>query len=201
MAVRTVRSDRTVSAVWRLLLRLVVIGLILFVCYQLRALITALFVASVIAYILDPAVEVLCGWEAFVKLHAGALMAINESLERVARAWQLDTHAAYRRKPYGRHFARVCATCYVFIAASIGLWQGTRLIVSPFVAEVRAAASPNGRKAAAEHKDRLLRWYDSYAPGWAKSARLERQVLNSDLPATMRKSVSRLAQRVLDSVG
>ena len=55
----------SVNAVWRFLLRLVIIGAACYACYRLRNIITTLFIAAIIAYVLNPLVEWLCRQNSF----------------------------------------------------------------------------------------------------------------------------------------
>jgi predicted PurR-regulated permease PerM len=91
------------------------------------------------------------------------------------------------------HGLRVYATLYVFIFAAFVLWQGTKLVATPFIKEFKAAVSPEGRQQMISRKGLYLGWYNQNVPDWARSDQIKKALLNSD--------AVRSAQRVLASVG
>ena len=98
-----------------------------------------------------------------------------------------------------RHPLRVCATLYVFIGAAVVLWQGTKLVLTPFVQEFKSATSPAGRLQARQAKERFLGMYNRSAPDWAQSNKVKEAVLNSDASRSFQKVLGEMGATVLDS--
>ncbi|HLV80818.1 MAG TPA: AI-2E family transporter [Chthonomonadaceae bacterium] len=196
----TGRSENVINGIWRLLLRLALLAVIFFALYRLRNIITTLFVAAIIAYVLDPLVEWLCRQRGFVQFHSGlsaGAVRIGEALRRVLAP---STPPAPAPVPVHRHVARVYATIYVFLFAILVVWQGARLIVTPFVAEFRAATSPAGRRQAVETKKRVLDWYDEHAPTWARSDKVQEQINKSHFLDYVSTIAAQAGQHVLESL-
>ncbi len=194
------RSENTVSAVWRLLARLALIGALIYAGYRLRSVITTLFVAAVIAYVLDWPVEWLCRQAWFVELHS-SLAALGARC-RVAyrRVFLRRTSPAPMRARLRHHVVRMYATLYVFILALFVLWQGTVLVVTPFVAEFRAATSREGRRQIAETKENFLVWYDQTVPDWAQSDKVSEQIRKSDISRIAQKMAADFGKTLLESL-
>lgn len=200
MSVFSGRAENTVNAVWRLLARLTIIAGILFACYRLRAIIATLFVAAIIAYVLDPMVEWLCQRPSFHHLH-----------NYLAR-WVLRFKIWYRRSilrqvsppetriRVRRHSLRTVATFYVFVLAVLLLWQGIVLITRPFKSEFQRLTSPEGQQMVKEFKDKTLKWYREQAPDWVRAIDLQEQLQNSDLVKTIQGRAGEMGQRVLESL-
>jgi predicted PurR-regulated permease PerM len=181
MSVSPIRSESTLNAIWRLLLRLSLVAGIIYACYRLRTIITTLFVAAIVAYVLEPLVSWLCRDALFIRLH-----------DQGAAGWS-GVRAAYtrilhpRREPQPRrtrmtaHSRRLLATLYVFICAALVMWQGMRLVTTPFVNEFKAAASPAGRAQIHNAKVKFLTWYEQTTRQWDKSGKVKQMVMNSDI--------------------
>ena len=194
------RPESTVNAVWRLLVRLTLIGVVLFACYRLRNIITTLFIAAIIAYVLDPVVEWMTRRTGFVNFHTnlGYLAArITESYRRAFR--RIQTVPAERVR-VRRHVLRVYATLYVFLLAVLVLWQGTKLVATPFVAEFKAATSEEGKRQAMENKAKFLKWYNGAVPDWAQSDKIEEYFRKSDLSRMLQNAATEIGARALESL-
>ena len=193
------RAEKTLSAAWRFLLRLVIVGLTLYACYRLRNIITTLFIAAIIAYTLNPLVDWLCRQRSFVRLH--------EIITRLGAQVQI----AYRRSihqqlvtPEGRvrvqrHVLRVYATLYVFVFTVFIVWWGTRLIVTPFVSEIKIATSPANIKDLTEKVNERLKEYDEDAPDWRSSSKIREQIRKIDFSKMAQGAFAEVGQKALDS--
>jgi predicted PurR-regulated permease PerM len=180
-----------------LLVRLAIVGLLAFACYRLRAIITTICVGAIIAYVLDPLVEWLARRPRFVAAHGAAHRRIVSIVGAITRP--RSSGPVIRRPEISRHTLRTIATIYVFILSAFVLWKGTVLVVTPFASEFNAARSPAAQKAALANKDRLISWYNSRAPEWGKSDRIEEAIRHSDLGKTASSYVAQIGERVLDA--
>jgi len=194
------RSENVINAIWRLLLRLALFAVILYALYRLRNIIETLFVAAIIAYALDPLVEWLCQKRGFVQFHSRLATGAAHTGEALHRLFFPSTPAATSRPSFRRHAARVWATLYVFIFSVLVVWQGARLIVTPFVSEFRAANSTAGRRQAMETKDRFIAWYDEHAPSWARSDKVQDQIRKSHFFEYLSNIAGEVGQHVLESL-
>ncbi|HZO89100.1 MAG TPA: AI-2E family transporter [Chthonomonadaceae bacterium] len=204
MAVWATRSESTVNAIWRLLVRLALIGAVLYACYRLRGIITTLFVAAIITYVLDPIVEWMSRRPGFVHFHSqlayytacvvSAYRRVFLGMFRYSRPPQPD------RVRLRRHILRVYATFYVFLLAVLVLWQGTRFVVTPFVSEIKNIASEEGQRQIRDTKEKCLTWYNTHAPPWAQSDKVEDMIKKSDLPKILSNMVAQAGSYVLESL-
>ena len=195
----TGRAENTWMGAWRFLLRLVVVGVTLYACYRLRNIITTVFIAAIIAYTLNPLVDWLCRQDSFVRVH--------QMITRVAAQCQI----AYRRSihqqlvtPTGRvrihrHVLRVYATLYVFVLSVFALWWGTRLIVTPFVSEIKIATSPAKVQEITDRINDRLEEYDEDAPDWRSSDKIREQIKKIDFSKVAQGVFAELGQKALDS--
>src|SRR5579859_1669571 len=150
------RSDNLINAVWRLLVRLTLIGVTLYALYRLRSIIATIIVAAIIAYVLDPAVEWLCRQRLFVRVHAALSETAARLGEQYRRVFYRERMTRTGHVRLQRHVLRVYASIYVFILFFTVLWYGGRMIVTPFVRQFRNASTPqNRKKLAADIKHRL----------------------------------------------
>jgi predicted PurR-regulated permease PerM len=196
------RSENAINAIWRLLVRLALVGLVLYACYRLRNIFTTLFVAAIMAYVLDPVVEWMTRRSGFVRFHSRLLYTTalcTQGCQRLLGA------KFYRATPANhirarRHTVRVFATIYVFILAVLVLWQGTRLVVTPFVQEFQMATSPVSQAQARQNKERFLHWYNQRAPEWAQSDRVEDWVRKSDFSKGLQNLAAQAGTQVLEAV-
>jgi predicted PurR-regulated permease PerM len=193
---RVGRSDSAVNVVWRLLMRLIVIALTLFACYRLRNIITTLFIAAIIAYVLDPVVEWLIHCRPFVLVHG----AISQLAARIGANYQ---RIFYRRQVsmmgrahIHRHVLRVYASLYVFIGFLIALWYGGKLIINPFVSEFSNAAK--NRDAIVKSINEKLNAYDRVAPDGAKSQKIQEMLRKVDFAKTGQALAAEAGTKVLE---
>ena len=199
MSPLTGRAENTANALWRFLLRLVIIGAVCFACYRLRNIITTIFIAAIIAYVLNPLVDWLCRQEGFVQAHnvvAHLGMQAKVAYRRVFLK-QRATHEG--RVRIQRHVLRVYASLYVFVFALFGLWQGTRLIITPFVAELRVATSPGNVEDMRANIEERLREYDEDAPEWRSSDKIREQIKKIDFSKMAQTLAAEAGQKVLES--
>jgi predicted PurR-regulated permease PerM len=200
MSVWAGRSESTVNVIWRLLWRLALIGILLYAFYRLRNILTTLIVAAIIGYVLDPLVEWLCRAPWFFHFH-NSLTAAGTRLMVGYRCHILrEPTVPTARVRLRRHAVRLYATLYVFLFALVVFWYGTKLVITPFVAEFRAAMSSEGRQQAMENKEILLRRYNEYAPDWAKSDKIEEQFRKSDFSKQAQQMAAEVAQHLLESL-
>lgn len=200
MAPGTGRSENMMNAIWRLLLRLALFAIILFALYRLRNIITTLFVAAIIAYVLDPLVEWLCRQRGFVQFHSSLAMGAARSGEAIRRLLFPTSAPAANRPPFRHHAARVYATLYVFLFAALVAWQGARLIVTPFVDELKVANSPVRQQQAIDAKNRFIKWYDDHAPSWAQSDKIQDQIRKSHFFEYLSNVAGEIGQHLLESL-
>lgn len=188
------RAENTFNAVWRFLLRLVIIGAVCFACYRLRNIITTVFIAAIIAYVLNPAVDWLCRQEGFVHTHDALALVSMRVKVAYRRVFLRQIATPEGRVRIERHLLRVYASLYVFVLAVVVLWQGTRLVVTPFVEEVRVATSPANVAEMREAIDQRLKDYDEDAPKWRNSSTIKEQLSKIDF-ALMAKNLAAEAGR------
>jgi predicted PurR-regulated permease PerM len=221
------RTETIVTAVWRLLMRIWWRGLLiagaLYGCYRLRLVITTLFIAAIIAYVLDPMVEWLCRQNWFNRLHAYPVSLLRsrrtsphpllvpeaplDDLEAPCEdASDLKVPAAASQSYcLKRHTIRLLAATYVFIFAVVIVWQGTKLTLAPFIAEFKALTSPQTRTLLLEKKDDWLRAYDQSVPfEELKSDKvlifIQEQFKKSELSQELQKRAGEVGKSVLESL-
>lgn len=196
MSFWSTRVETSVSVAWRLIVRLwwrvVVICGTLYAGYRLRSLIITLCVAAVIAYVLDPAVEWMCHRPTFTRFHSNVVTFFARTKSRMLpRAQPVPVVCKH-------HTIRLCAATYVFILALILLWQGGRLVITPFASELRKVTSKQGREDLVRKKDEFLRWYDKTVPDWMQSAKIQDQISNLDLSEPIQKAASEIGRGLLE---
>ncbi len=191
------RSDGLLNGVWRLLWRLALVGLLLYACYRLRNIFTTLLVAAIIAYVLDPLVEALVRQPLFVRIHtafAGAVFGIRAALTR---------QPASPVKPPKKHTLRTYATLYVFVLTVFIVWQGTKLVIAPFVEEFKSVMSKDVRTGKTQLQtltEDALRRYDLSAPESMKSDKLLGKIQKSSLGERMVEPGQEVLRRVAESL-
>jgi predicted PurR-regulated permease PerM len=193
---RVGRSENTVNLVWRLLMRIAVIAATIFACYRLRSIITTLFIAAVIAYVLDPAVEWLIRRRLFVQVHRAISVLATRIGENYQRVFYRRRVTSAGRAHIHRHVLRVYASLYVFIGFLFALWYGGKLIINPFVSEFRNAA--NNRATIVKEINTRLRNYDRNAPEWAQSGKIQEMVRKVDLAKNGQTVATEAGQKVLE---
>lgn len=194
------RSENAVNSFWRLLLRLTLIGVILFACYRLRNIITTLVIAAIIAYVLDPVVEWLCHRPLFVLVHS-VMADISAWLgSRYRRVFLREPTTRPERIRLRRHVLRVYASLYVFLLFFVVLWQGALLVTTPFVQEFSNANKPENRREIIEKINAQLQRYDQNAPDWAKSQRLQQQLRKADFGKAGQQMAGEAGRRLLEGL-
>jgi len=165
------RVEKAMGALWRFLIRLALIAAIIFAAYRLRNLITTVFVAALVAYVMDPMVDWLCRQEGFVRFHN----MVAHFSERVGvayrRVFYRQVMTVTGRVHMRRHVLRVYATLYVFVATVFVLWHGIRFVVSPVTVEIKQAINPAQQRKIREGLDRQLKLWDQGVPDWAEWAK------------------------------
>lgn len=193
------RAENTWMGAWRFLLRLVVIGVTLYACYRLRNIITTVFIAAIIAYTLNPLVDWLCRQNSFVRVH--------EMITRIAAQCQIAYRRSFHQQlvtPEGRvriqrHVLRVYATLYVFVFSLFMLWWGIRLIVTPFVSEIKIATSPVKIQEITDKVNDRLEEYDADAPDWRSSDKIREQIKKIDFAKMAQDMAAEVGKKALDS--
>ena len=199
------RSENMVNVIWRFLMRVAIIALVIFAFYRLRNVITTLFVAAIVAYVLEWPVDWLCRRSAFVRFHAalsngmtGLQMAFRRGVLR-----QEVTPSEHVR--IHRHTLRVYATLYVMVLAVIVLWRGTGFVVTPFIREYTEATRKDprtGKSPLQTSWENGLNHYDNIPnlPEPFQSKHLMSQIRSSNISDTAQKYVAELVPRVLESL-
>jgi len=192
------RTEASVNIVWRLIARvwwrLLIIGGSIYAGYRLRSVIITLFFSAIIAYVLDPAVEWLCHQRQFMRFHSSLFQGFARLKDRI--------------RPHGKpisiyckhHTIRLCAAVYVFLLALLLLWQGGRLVITPFAAEIKTVMSKEGRAELVKKKDAFLRWYDRTVPDWMQSDKVQDQIRNVDLSEPIQKAVSEVGKSLVEGM-
>ncbi len=188
-------SQRAGGEIGRLVLKVLLVSAIVFACYRLRNIITTLLVAAIIAYTLDPLVEWLRSRNLFVRSHTALIAAFTP------RAGGAKAQRARVRL----HTLRTIATLYVFVFAVLVVWQGARLVLTPFVEEFRGvtARDPITHKSQLQTvAEEALRKYDSSEsiPDVLKSDNLLSQLERSHLGESAQKVVGDASLRILESL-
>ena len=130
-----------VRAVSRMVLRLFLYGAIIYLTFyafmRLRAVITAIIVAAILAYIIRPIAGKLLDHEWFVLPH-------NWLANLMRRSALFTLRLAGRHQPTGPerirltlHARRTIATIYVVILLFVAGYYGVKILVDPFVAEAK----------------------------------------------------------------
>ncbi|MCW3053016.1 MAG: hypothetical protein JWN14_2186 [Chthonomonadales bacterium] len=190
------RSEGFVNGVWRLLWRLALVALVLYACYRLRNIFTTLLVAAIIAYVLDPLVEWLVGRTLFIKAHGAFANMVN------------STKAVFTRMPPvhiktpKKHALRAYATLYVFVFTVLIVWQGAKLVVTPFVQEFKSvtAKDASGKSQLQTLTERALKRYDETAPEAMKSEKILGNIKTSSLGERLVEPGQEILRRVAESL-
>ena len=191
------RSDGLVNGVWRLLWRLALVAVIVYACYRLRNIFTTLLVAAIIAYVLDPLVEWLVGRALFIKAHAAFANTVNGFKAALLR------RPAVRVKTPRKHALRAYATLYVFLLTVVVVWQGARLVVTPFVTEFVSVTSKDpltGKSPLQSLTEHALRRYDRAVPDAMKSDRVLGNIQKSSLGERLVEPGQEVLRRVGESL-
>lgn len=191
------RSEGVVNGVWRLLWRLALVAVVLYACYRLRNIFTTLLVAAIIAYVLDPLVEWLVGRSPFVQAHAALANTVNGIKAGLTR------RPAVRVKSPKKHALRAYATLYVFVLTVLIVWQGARLVVTPFVDEfksVTAKDSITGKNQAQLLYEKALKRYDDAVPEAMKSDKVLGNIKKSSFGESLIAPGQEVLRRVAESL-
>jgi len=191
------RVEETVAIVWRLIIRvwwrLLIIAGAIYAGYRLRTVLITLFVSAIIAYVLDPAVEWLCHQPSFTRFHSNIFTFYTRIKSRTLPRSR-PTHTLCKHKTI-----RLCAAAYVFILALLLLWQGGRLVISPFAAEIRKVNSKQGREDLMHKKDAFLRWYDNTVPEWMQFDKVQGQVKKANLSEPIQRAMSEVGKVLVEA--
>lgn len=191
------RSDGVVNGVWRLLWRLALVAVMFYACYRLRNIITTLLVAAIIAYVLDPLVEWLVGRSVFVQAHAALANMVGGIKAFVTR--QPAVHVKAPKK----HALRAYATLYVFLLTVIVVWQGAKLVVTPFVDEFKSVTAKDpfsGKSQLQVLTEDALHRYDQSAPDGIKSDKVLGNIKKSSLGERLVEPAQEILRRVAESL-
>ncbi len=191
------RSEGLVNGVWRLLWRLALVAALLYACYRLRTIFTTLLVAAIIAYVLDPLVEWLVGRARFVQVHAAFANAVNGFKAAIIR------RPAVRVKSPKKHALRAYATLYVFLLTVLIVWQGAKLVITPFVEEFRSVTAKDplsGKSQLQSLSEDALRRYDLAVPDGMKSDKVLGNIKKSSLGERLVEPGQEVLRRVAESL-
>ncbi len=191
------RSEGLVNGVWRLLWRLALVAVALYACYRLRNIFTTLLVAAIIAYVLDPLVEWLVGRPLFVQAHT----ALGNMVHGIKAALIRQTPA--RAKAPKKHTLRAYATLYVFVLTVLIVWQGAKLVLTPFVEEFRSVTAKDalsGKSPLQVLTEDALRRYDQSAPDGMKSDKVLGNIKKSSLGERLVEPGQEVLRRVAESL-
>ena len=191
------RSEGFVNGVWRLLWRLAFVAMALYACYRLRNIFTTLLVAAIIAYVLDPLVEWLVGSVLFIKAH-GAFANMVNSIKAVFTRQP----AVYIKTPK-KHALRAYATLYVFVFTVLVVWQGAKLVVTPFVEEFKSVTVKDplsGKSQLQLLTERALKRYDEAVPEAMKSEKVLGNIKTSSLGERLVEPGQEILRRVGESL-
>ncbi len=191
------RSDGVVNGVWRLLWRLALVAMLVYACYRLRNIFTTLLVAAIIAYVLDPLVEWLVCRSLFMRIHTAFASTVHGLRAALTR------QPVARLKPLKKHVLRTYATLYVFLLTVLVVWQGTKLVIAPFVEEFKSVMSKDvvtGKTQLQTLTEDALRRYDQSAPDTMKSDKILGNIKKSSLAERMVEPGQALLRRVAESL-
>jgi predicted PurR-regulated permease PerM len=197
MSFSSSRVETSVAVVWRLILRLwwrvVVIAGAVYAGYRLRTIIITICVSAIIAYVLDPAVEWACHQPRFTRFHSNVFTLNTRIIARLLpRSKPLHSECKH-------HTIRLCAAAYVFILALLLLWQGGRLVLTPFASEIRKVTSKQGQEELKHKKDDFIRWYDSTVPEWMQSDKLQDQMKRANLSEPLQRAISEVGRTLVEA--
>lgn len=191
------RSEGLVNGVWRLLWRLALVAAAIYACYRLRNIFTTLLIAAIIAYVLDPLVEWLVGNALFVRIHT-AFANLVGGIRAV-----LIRQPAARIKTPKKHTLRAYATLYVFFLTVLVVWQGARLVITPFVDEFKSVTAKDplsGKSQLQFLTERALRRYDRAVPEAMKSDKVLGNIKMSSLGERLVEPGQEVLRRVAESL-
>lgn len=195
------RTESALSAIWRFLLRLALIGAVVFAAYRLRSLITTIFIAALIAYVMDPLVDLLCQNEGFIHFH-NRIAHFSENVSvAYRRIFYRQTVTTTGKVHMRRHVLRVYATLYVFVFSVTLMWQGTRLVATDFIKEIKQAANPAQQAKTRDQIDRQLKLWDANVPEWAewaKSDRIQSELKHTDLSKYTNELMTQVGHAALE---
>jgi len=159
-----------VRAITGMIVRLALIVLLLLgavhAAGRLHAVITALVVAAILAYIIRPIAGRLLDFPVFVHSHNALAAAIRATLNWNYLLRRRHHPTGVERTQLSLHARRVVATLYVVILMIAGLYYGTRILVNPFVQEARALMRnyPNLQERAVKLAADARTWYEQAVP-------------------------------------
>lgn len=191
------RSEGLMNGVWRLLWRLALVGVGVYACYRLRNIFTTLLVAAIIAYVLDPLVEWLVGRPLFVQAHA----ALTNVVHGIKAA--LTRQPAVQVKSPKKHALRAYATLYVFVLTVFIVWQGVKLVVTPFVVEFKSVTAKDplsGKSQLQILTEDALHRYDLSAPEGMKSDKVLGNIKKGSLGERLVEPGQEILRRVAESL-
>ena len=143
--------------------------------------------------------EWLCRQNGFVQIHNAIAVLSTRVGVMYRRAFYKEAVTAKGRVRIQRHVLRVYASLYVFVFAVFVVWQGARLIVTPFVAEIKAASSPDKQEEIRDKINERLEEYDEDAPDWRKSDKIRAQINKIDFAKIGQSMLAEVGQKVFES--
>ena len=169
------RPEHTLNVVWRMLVRLTIIGVSLFAIYHLRTIIVTLLVGAIIAYTFEPIVDWLIHRGAFIRFHSLFLRVRSGQKVRVRPS---------------RHSLKLMATLYTFLVALAALVVGTELIVKPFVEQINQIT---------RHKEEYIAKYNKTVPKQWRD-RIEKKFNDEDFQQQVQDTVMPIAAKGVSSL-
>ena len=186
------RAENAVNAIWKLLMRIALIVGIVYAGYRLRAIIATIFIAAIIAYVLDPLVEWLTRQKWFITIHTtcGQFVIQFQLLWRKSPSRSLSANSRVEMK---QHAVRTYATLYVFVLFFVRRMADTaKLVTRPFVKQIKAVSSVAGQERLQIQIGRvsLSRW-DDQAPEFAQSEKIKEAFAKSGFAHQMQTALRR----------
>ncbi|HLK57063.1 MAG TPA: AI-2E family transporter, partial [Chthonomonadaceae bacterium] len=199
------RAENAMNAIWRFIMRLAIIALVIFAFYRLRNVVTTLFVAAIIAYVLEWPIDWLCRRQGFLRFHMALATGMAGIQAAIRRTIFHQETAPPERVRMHRHGLRVYATLYVMIIAAVALWKGTGIVVQPFVREFTAATQKDpttGKSPLQRSWEKGLHRYDKIPnlPEPLKSDKLMTRIQASNVQEFAQKYAAELAPHVVESL-
>ena len=159
-----------VRAVTRMVLRLVLYAAVIFLAgyclMRLRAVITAIIVAAILAYIIRPIAGRLLDFPWFVHPHDWLARIGRRRMAFTLRLMGRPASSEYEKFRLTLHARRAIATVYVVVLLFVAGYYGVKILIDPFVAEARKLTS-NYAQLQTQWQQKasdLSKWYEKNVP-------------------------------------
>jgi len=144
-------TDAVARLIVRLTLYVAVLWGLWYVLGRLKSLITTLFLAMILAYIIRPLAGWLIARPTFRKVHNALARPFFALVPQRLR----PSHGIPIRA------LRVVAALYVMVLLFVGIWYSGRYLISPFTIEIRNVQEnwDDYRRTLQEYRQQVIRWY------------------------------------------